>query len=315
MVRTFKLSDGKTLRAIGWGSGTSGLKGVDNNKLAISAGVIALQAGIRHIDTAQGYDTEQATGISITESGVPRNEVFVCTKISGTVANTKEAIKENVVGSLDRLGTKPDLLLLHNPFVVEDGDIGKFWLTLEDLVKDGTLAGVSLGVSNFRPQDLEALFKVATIQPVVNQLEFHPYVLVHIEPILKICKEHNILIEAYGPLTPILRHPDGGPLKPVLERIAKRLSKDTGKELDSTVVLLLWTIQQGAVALTTSKNEDRIKGFAAFDELPDLTAEEVKEITDVGKTFHFRYYTEHMEEDFPNPDLPTIDGIPKRKRG
>ncbi|WVQ70961.1 hypothetical protein IAR50_000486 [Cryptococcus sp. DSM 104548] len=313
MVRTISLSDGKTLRAIGWGSGSGGIKGKDNNRLAIDAGVFALKANIRHIDTAQAYETEEATGVSIKESGVSRDEVFVTTKISGSVANDPKSIKENVVGSIERLGFKPDLLLIHNPFVVEGGDIGKFWTSLEELVKDGTLAGVSLGVSNFRPQDLEAILKVATINPVVNQLEYHPYVLAHLEPVSKICKEHGITIEAYGPLTPVLRHPTGGPLKPVLERIAQRLSKDTGRELDSTVVLLLWTIQSGVVAITTSKNEERIKGFALFDELPDLTAEEVKEITDVGKTHHFRYYSEHMTEDFPDPDLPTVD-FPKRTR-
>ncbi|ODO07234.1 aldose reductase [Cryptococcus wingfieldii CBS 7118] len=313
MVRTIKLSDGKTLRAIGWGSGSGGIKGKDNNRLAIDAGVHALNANIRHIDTAQAYETEEATGLSIKEAGVDRSEVFVTTKISGTVANNKEAIKENVLGSIELLGFKPDLLLIHNPFVVEDGNIAKFWTSLEELVKDGTLEGVSLGVSNFRPQDLEAVLKIATIKPVVNQIEFHPYVLVHLEPVLKIAKEHGIVIEAYGPLTPVLRHPTGGPLKPVLERIAQRLSKDAGKELDSTAVLLLWTIQSGVVVITTSKNEERIKGLAALDSVPDLTAEELKEITDVGKTHHFRYYSEHMTEDFPDPDLPTVD-FPKRSR-
>lgn len=64
---------------------------------------------------------------------------------------------------------KPDLLLIHNPFVVQDGNISQFWTYLEDLVLDGTLEGVSLGVSNFRPQDLEAILRVARIKPAANR--------------------------------------------------------------------------------------------------------------------------------------------------
>lgn len=124
----------------------------------------------------------------------------------------------------------------------------------------------------------------------IAELEYHPYVLVHLEPVLKIAAEHGILIEAFGPLTPVLRHPDGGPLKPVLERIAQRISKDSGQKLDSTTVLLLWTLQKGVVAVTTSKNEQRIKGLADVEHLPDLTAEEMEEIEKIGRSHHYRYY-------------------------
>lgn len=73
------------------------------------------------------------------------------------------------MASIARLQTKPDLLLIHNPFIVQDGNISQFWTYLEDLVLDGTLEGVSLGVSNFRPQDLEAILRVARIKPVANR--------------------------------------------------------------------------------------------------------------------------------------------------
>lgn len=76
---------------------------------------------------------------------------------------------QSVRESLEKLGSKPDLLLVHNPYVPEKGKIGEFWTYLEELVADGTLAGVTLGVSNFRPQDLEAVWAVAKIQPVVNR--------------------------------------------------------------------------------------------------------------------------------------------------
>jgi diketogulonate reductase-like aldo/keto reductase len=96
--------------------------------------------------------------------------------------------------------------------------------------------------------------------------------------------------EAYGPLTPVLRHPTGGPLAPVLSRIAQRLHKDTGKPVDNASVLLLWTKATGVVAVTASGNPENIKKIALVQSLPDLTAEEVTEITETGKKIHFRYY-------------------------
>lgn len=176
-------------------------------------------------------------------------------------------------------------------------------------------------MSNFRPQDLEEILAVAKHKPVVNQvgcsagvslssltnvmqIEYHPYVLAHLEPVLAIHKKHGIITEAYGPLSPILRHPDGGPIKPILERIAKRLSSETGQHVDPAAVLLLWTRATGVVAVGASANPDRIKGLARVNRMPDLRKEEVDEITETGKKIHFRAYDEHMVVDFPAPDLP-----------
>jgi diketogulonate reductase-like aldo/keto reductase len=85
------------------------------------------------------------------------------------VATNPEAIKSNIQESLSKLQSPPDLLLIHAPTVPEKGKIGEFWTILEGLVEDGTLKGTSLGVSNFRPQDLEDVLKVAKIIPVVNR--------------------------------------------------------------------------------------------------------------------------------------------------
>ena len=103
-------------------------------------------------------------------------------------------------------------------------------------------------------------------------------------------EQHGIVIESYGPLTPILRHPTGGPLKPILARIAERVSKSTGKDVDSATVLLLWTIAKGVVAVTASTNPDNIKKIAAADGLPDLTKEDMEEIESAGRKVHFRHY-------------------------
>ncbi|WWC99461.1 hypothetical protein V866_006364 [Kwoniella sp. B9012] len=299
MSRTIKLSDGKSIPAIGWGNGTGGLFG--NHDPATTSGVQALKAGIYHIDTAEIYKTEQATYEALKQAGVKREDVWITTK---NLSPDIEVVRSNVQERIKLLGSKPDLLLIHFPTVPQAGTTSQFWTILEDLVYDGTLEGVSLGVSNFRPQDLEDVLKVARIKPVVNQLEYHPYVLEHLQPVLDIGEKHNIITESYGLLTPILRHPTGGPLKPVLEKIAKRLSSETGKEVDTASVLTLWALQKNVIVVTSSRNPDNLKKISEIDSLPQLSKEELNEIEEAGRKVHFRHYKVHMSKDFPNPNLP-----------
>ncbi|GAA6063078.1 hypothetical protein JCM10212_003136 [Sporobolomyces blumeae] len=303
-VPTFKLLDGTTIPVIAWGNGTG-----DAKKTALESGRYAFESGLRHIDTAQGYHNEKETGESIRNSGVDRKDIYVTTKISTVDGDPNkpgvelEDLRANVKESIEKLGTQPDLILIHNPFVPPKGKLVEFWKILEDMKDKGELTA-SIGVSNFRPQDFEELLPQAKYKPVVNQLEYHPYVLEHLDPIIKIQEEHGILFEAYGPLSPLLRHKTGGPIKPILERIAKRLSSETGKDVDAAAVLLLWTRAKGVVAVTASGNEGRIKKLAQTQELPDLSKEEVDEIEKAGRKIYFRAYDEHMSVDFPAPSLP-----------
>ncbi|BEI83838.1 hypothetical protein CcaverHIS002_0404420 [Cutaneotrichosporon cavernicola] len=299
-TRTLLLSDGKVIPAIAWGNGTGGLaKGGDR---AVLGGQLALEAGIRHLDTAQSYHTEAETTAAIGATGLKRSDVFVTDKISRNTfkgkERTRENVRESVINSLDKLGSKPDLLLIHDIRVPDQGKIPEFWRYLEEMVEDGTLGGVSLGFSNFRPQDIEAVMSVARIKPVVNQVEFHPYVYAHLEPLMELQARHGITMAAFGPLTPILRHPTGGPLKPVLERIG------AAHGLDPASVLLLWTVQKGVVAVTSSKSEGNLRKIGAINTLPDLSLEEITAIDEAGKKIHFRFYKDHMTKDFAAPDLP-----------
>lgn len=308
---TFKFNDGSEIPALAWGNGTGGLS--NSGKTAVDLGVFNLQNGINHIDTAQGYGTEAETGEAINKAGVDRKNVWVTTKVSPRIDGkpnfspgwdkkrdmeiTPESVKSYVQASLDRLTTKPNLLLIHSPYVATKKEkIGELWTILEGLVEDGTLEGVSLGVSNFVPHHLEEVLKVAKIKPAAHQLEFHPYLLTHLQPVLDIHAKHGIVAESYGPLTPLIRHP-GGPLKPVLEKIAKKYNTDAAS------VLLRWTMQFGVVAVTSSKNEERIKGYSNLWDF-ELSPEEMKEIEETGRKVHFRHYSEHMVDDFPAPNLP-----------
>ncbi|KAL1410576.1 hypothetical protein Q8F55_004589 [Vanrija albida] len=294
--RTITFSDGKKIPAVGWGSGSGGFIG--SGQRAVDAGVIALKEGILHIDTAQIYKTEEETAESIRLSGIPREKIWVTTKLWKIDATTPELIRESVEGSIKRLGTIPDLLLIHNPYIPEAGKLGAFWTILEELVYDGTLKGCSLGFSNFRTQDVAEVLKVARIKPVANQVEFHPFLWAQLEPLQKFQAEHGIVFQSYGPLTPLLRHPTGGSLKAVVEKIAEK------RGIEPSTVLLLWTVQKNVVAITTSNNPERIAKLAQIDSLPDLSAEEIAAIDEAGKKVHFRHYTEHMEADFPAPNLP-----------
>jgi diketogulonate reductase-like aldo/keto reductase len=298
-VEHYTLSDGGTVPWLAWGAGNS-------------FGAQVLKAGIRHIDTAQGYGTEGATGKVVKESGLDKSTVYVTSKLSQVngKAVPVSQVRPLVEESLKKLGFVPDLFLIHNPFVAESTEeLKKIWGVLEDLKDEGKLK--SLGVSNFRPQDLEAIASIAKHSPVVNQFEFHPYVLTHLQPVLAIQAKSGITTAAYGPLTPVLRHPTGGPLKPVLERIADRLSSSSAASslsgpIDSTTVLLLWLREHGVIAVTGTQNSERIKTLAHLVNAKEdtLTKDEVEEIDRVGKTVHFRHYKEHMTKDFPEPDLP-----------
>lgn len=194
------------------------------------------------------------------------------------------------------------------------------WQVLEDMKDKGELTA-SLGVSNFRPQDLEAILKVCKYKPVVNrayallnnyclpffltvttstnrsylptELEYHPFVLSHLQPVLDIHAAHGIRTVAYGLLSPILRHPSrGGPLRPIISRIAARISAEYGKPIGEAEVLLLWTVGTGAVAVSASGNPKNIKALAEVysGKVPTLTKEEIEEITEVGKKIHWRNY-------------------------
>ncbi|KAH8834191.1 NADP-dependent oxidoreductase domain-containing protein [Flagelloscypha sp. PMI_526] len=316
-IQTFRLSSGAEIPWLAWGNGSGTAR-----KTALESGNVALESGICHIDTAQGYknegkmgENERIAGDCLKAAGKGKEGVFVTTKLSepgpddaaphecDTVPT--DQIRNEILASIERLGFTPDLLLIHNPFVVKD--LKAAWKVLEDMKDAGELQDI--GVSNFRPQDFEAILPGAKHIPAAHQLEYHPYVLSHIHTVLDICAKHNILIQSYGPLTPILRHPTGGPLKPVLKRIAERITKDNPDlpvKIDEVVVLLLWTRAQSVVAVSASGNKERIKTLADISRLPDglITTEEIDEIVRAGKGIYFRHYTEHMEYGFPPPQLP-----------
>jgi len=120
------------------------------------------------------------------------------------------------------------------------------------------------------------------------ELEFHPYLLVQLEELFALQAKHGIITQSYGTLSPLVRHPTGGPLKPVLTKIAKKLSQESGKDVDEGVVLILWNRDKGIIPITTSAKEDNIKKAALALDFPKLSKEDFDEIESVGRKIHWR---------------------------
>lgn len=198
---------------------TSGNGTGNARKLALDSTAAALNSGFNHIDTAQSklwlspkwamvammsdlklttaisvYHTEEATAETIKSTGTDRSKLYITSKIA-TPHGSDAEIRKGIESSLEKLETVPDLFLIHNPFVGEHEDrVVPTWKVMEDMKDEGKLK--SIGVSNFRPQDFEKLLKACRYKPAAHQLEFHPMVLAHLEPVLAIHKEHDIVLES-----------------------------------------------------------------------------------------------------------------------
>lgn len=228
-----KLNNGIEIPQIGAGTWT--LKG----DTAINNVRLALQAGFRHIDTAQMYENEEEVGTGIARSGIAREEIFLATKVNTVVMrNGKDAVRKSIEESIKKLKTDYlDLLLIHWP--VKDC-VNDTWSIMEEMVKEGKIR--SLGVSNFNRHHLEDLFKNSTIRPVINQIEVHP-LMSQVENI-----EYNhslgIQVEAWGPFGQGNIDITG---LPTLKELAKKYGKTTSQ------IVLRWIVQRGLITIPRCK--------------------------------------------------------------
>jgi len=280
---TLKLLDGRSIPQPAFGTGT-----VHRDTDASVHVECALRAGFVHIDTAQRYNTETSVGVGIAASGVPREKLFVTTKLH-TLARG-ESVPDSLRASLGRLQLEyVDLWLIHAPIPFEEEEILEdVWRGMEACKAEGLAR--SIGVSNFRPQDLERVLKIAKDVPVVNQIEFHPYVQKQLAPLLALMKENSILIESYGGLMPLTRVVDG-PVTPILSRLATKYGKTEGQ------IMKRWVEAKEVVAATTTtKGEGRLAEYLAAYDVDGLTEEEVTEIDKAGEQLHFRHFQQHMDD-------------------
>ena len=189
-------------------------------KDTVAAVSTALEAGYRHIDTAEMYGNEAEVGEAIASSRLDRGEVFVTSKLSNDAHEPDEA-RQAFEETLKALGTEyVDLFLIHWPLPTRyGGDFVQTWRTLEEFYREGRAR--SVGVSNFQPSHLRRLHGESQIIPAVNQIEVHPYLTQ--DDVRAFCVEHQIAVEAWSPLG------QGSVLDdPVIRSIAERTGKTRG---------------------------------------------------------------------------------------
>jgi diketogulonate reductase-like aldo/keto reductase len=219
----------------------------------------ALSVGYRHIDTARFYANEADVGAAVRASGLPREDIFVTTKLWNDDHGYDRALRA-FDGSLERLGLDyVDLYLVHWPV---GGKRLETWRAMEKIAKDGRAR--SVGVSNFLVPHLEELLANCNEPPSVNQIELHPFL--QQRETRAICAKHSIVVQAYSPLTRGRRlgHP-------TIVRIAGRIGRTPGQ------VILRWGIEHGHVILPKSTNEGRIRENAALFDF-HLDADAMREL-------------------------------------
>ncbi|KAH8818650.1 Aldo/keto reductase [Flagelloscypha sp. PMI_526] len=264
--QTLTLNDGREIPEIGFGTGTAWYA-----REATKALVQALESGFVHLDTAQMYQNEESVGEALASGIVAREKIWLTTKFGGGDIETefqKSLKKANGQLQVDAV----DLYLIHFPKYTPD--IGAGWQKLEELQERGLAK--SIGVSNFTIQDLQTLLKTAKVKPAVNQVRFHPYNYDENKELLEFASAHGIIIESYSTLTPITKE-TGGPLEPVLQRIANRIGGTPAQ------VIFLWARQKGVVVVTTTGKKERMDEYLSTPQLPPLTPEDIADIDTAGK--------------------------------
>ena len=252
-MNNIKLNNGKEIPRVGLGTWL-----IDNDKVE-NVVKLAVSLGYRHIDTAQAYENEKGVGLGIKNCKVPREELFITTKIRAEHKNYEDA-KKSIDESLNNLGLEYiDLMIIHAPqpwiefretdnkYFKENIDV---WKALEDAYKDGKVKAI--GVSNFHNEDIQNILDNCEIKPMVNQVLSHigqtPF------DIINYCKNNNIVVEAYSPIA----HGEAGRIEEV-NKIAEKYNKSFAQ------ICLKYQLQLGLVVLPKASSENHLKNNLDLD--------------------------------------------------
>lgn len=248
----YELNNGVKIPKLGLGTWL-----IDNDKV-VDVVKDALEVGYRHIDTAQAYENEEGVGKAIRESGIPREEIFVTSKIAAEEKTYDDAY-QSIVESLKKLGLDYlDLMIIHSPepwaefrgekrYFEENKEV---WRALETAYKEGKVKAI--GVSNFLKDDLENILSSCEIKPMVNQI------LTHISntktELINFCKEQGILVEAYSPIA------HGAALKnETLINMAEKYHVSVAQ------LCIRYVLQLGLVALPKASTKEHIVDNSKMD--------------------------------------------------
>jgi diketogulonate reductase-like aldo/keto reductase len=223
----------------------------------------ALEVGYRHIDTASLYRNEQSVGAALKHSGLPRDEVFITTKLASHPNSARALAK-----SLRRLNLDyVDLYLIHWPIPMLSG---RHWRQLASLQDRGLTR--EIGVSNFGIKRLETLRKHASVLPAVNQVQFSPYH--YRRRLLDYCEEYGVVLEAYSPLAR-----GQGLRDPTIASLAERLGRTPAQ------VMLRWAIQHRAIVIPKSTHKERIRTNGQVFDFA-LSDEDMQTLDELDRTAH-----------------------------
>ncbi|MEO3944828.1 aldo/keto reductase [Gorillibacterium sp. CAU 1737] len=251
-TETYKLSNGVEIPKVGLGTWLL------NDEQAAQAVRDAVSIGYRHVDTAQAYQNEVGVGQAIRSCGVPREELFLTTKVAAE-AKSYDAARQSIEESLDKLGLEyMDLLIIHSPqpwmefreenrYFEENKEV---WKAMEDAYRAGKVKAI--GLSNFLQDDVENILASCEIKPMVNQ------VLAHIgntpSELIEFCQKNDILVEAYSPIAhgAILDHAE-----------VKAMADQYG--ISVAQLCLRYDLQLGLVVLPKTANPDHMRINAELD--------------------------------------------------
>lgn len=264
-MTSITLNDGNKIPVVGFGVFLIPADGP-----TYDAVLTALKAGYRHIDTAAAYFNEADVGRAVRDSGVPREEIFITSKL-WLQDYGYEAAKKGLATSLEKLGLDyVDLYLLHQPY----GDVAGAWKALEEARAAGKIR--SIGVSNMTPKIWKEFVPQFETVPAVNQVECHPFF--QQRELRELLAGDDIKIEAYQPLG----HGDASLLShPAITRLAEKYGKNAGQ------VILRFEVQDGLIVLPKSTNPERIAGNLDIFDFA-LTEDEMDALRalDTGKGHH-----------------------------
>jgi 2,5-diketo-D-gluconate reductase A len=229
----------------------------DETAAVVTAG---LEAGYRHLDTAQMYGNEAGVGEAIAASGLPRDELYVTTKLNNGFHRPDDA-RRAFDDSLTRLGLdRVDLFLIHWPLPTRyDGDFVSTWRTLAELTADGR--ATSIGVSNFPPDHLDRIVEETGVVPVVNQVECHPFF--RNDRVRAANPRHGVVTEAWAPIAKGAVSDDAA---------IRAVAEETGKT--PAQVVLRWHLQHGHVVFPKTTRTERMRENADLFDF-GLTAEQL----------------------------------------
>ena len=254
-----KLSNGVDMPYFGLG-----VFQMDEGSEVINAVKHALETGYRHIDTASLYGNEKGVGEAISQSNIDRKEIFVTSKVWNSDQGYDKTLKAFEV-TTKRLGFDYlDLYLIHWPV---KGKYKDTWRAVEQLYKQGRVR--SIGISNFLKHHIEDLKQTAEIIPMVNQMEFHPYLVQ--QDLIDYCIENKIQFEAWSPLMQGQILSDG-----TIKKLAGKYGKTT------TQIILRWDLQKGVITIPKSVKKERIVSNSQIFDF-EISNEDMKLIDGLDK--------------------------------